>query len=90
VTVLNEVLRRVENGVDVLGVHLKTATGMSGAVLGVALILMLKWRPSGLLSAFEFQLEGSRQRPAPAPAHASATAPAPPPPTGGTHASQRI
>jgi branched-chain amino acid transport system permease protein len=90
VTVLNEILRRVENGVDVFGLHLKTATGMSGAVLGVALILMLKWRPSGLLSAFEFQIEGSRQRPMPAPAQASAPTSASPPPTGGTHASQRV
>jgi branched-chain amino acid transport system permease protein len=64
VTVLNELLRRVEDGVDVLGVHLKTATGMSAAVLGIALILVLRWRPEGLLSAYELQLEGRGDRPA--------------------------
>jgi branched-chain amino acid transport system permease protein len=73
VTVLNEVLRRVENGADVFGIHLKTATGMSGAVLGVALILMLRWRPAGLLSAFELQIEGRGDRPAKVPAAAGAS-----------------
>lgn len=56
VTVLNELLRRVEDGVDVVGVHLKASTGISAAVLGIALILTLRWRPAGLLSAYEFQL----------------------------------
>jgi branched-chain amino acid transport system permease protein len=87
VTVLNELLRRVENGVDVFGVHLNTATGMSGAVLGVALILMLRWRPAGLLSAYELQIEPRGHRPAPAP---TASAPTPTPSPGGTHASQRV
>jgi branched-chain amino acid transport system permease protein len=87
VTLLNELLRRVENGVDVVGVHLKTATGMSGAVLGVALILMLRWRPSGLISAYELQIEGPGERPAQVPAAAEAPAP---PSTEGTHARQRV
>ena len=56
VTALNEVLRRVEEGVDVAGLHIKTATGMSAAVLGIALILTLRLRPAGLLSSYEFQL----------------------------------
>lgn len=56
VTVLNEVLRRAENGVDVAGVHIKAATGISVAVLGIALILTLRLRPSGLLSSYELQL----------------------------------
>jgi branched-chain amino acid transport system permease protein len=86
VTVLNEVLRRVENGVDIAGVHLKTATGMSAAVLGIALIAMLRWRPEGLLSAFELQIEGSRDRPAEAPAATTASTRSP----GGTHAGQRV
>jgi len=55
VTALNEVLRRVEDGVDVAGLHIKTATGMSAAVLGIALILTLRLRPAGLLSSYEFQ-----------------------------------
>ena len=84
VTVLNELLRRVEDGVDVVGLHLKTPTGMSGAVLGVALILMLRWRPAGLLSAFELQVEGRGDRPATVPSAA------PTPSPGGTHARQRV
>jgi branched-chain amino acid transport system permease protein len=83
VTVLNELLRRVENGVDVVGLHLKTATGMSAAVLGIALILVLRWRPAGLLSAYELQLEGRGGR-------ATEAAPQPTTARGGTHASQRV
>jgi branched-chain amino acid transport system permease protein len=56
VTALNEVLRRIEDGVDVAGVHLKASSGMSAAVLGVALILTLRLRPTGLFSSYEFQL----------------------------------
>jgi branched-chain amino acid transport system permease protein len=86
VTVLNEFLRRVENGVDIAGIHLNTPTGMSGAVLGVALILMLRWRPAGLLSAYELQFERGRDRPASIPSAAPASNPSP----GGTHAGQRV
>ena len=65
VTVVNEVFRRVENGVDVAGAHVKAPTGISAAVLGVVLILMLRWRPEGLLSAYELQFsDGSKARPA--------------------------
>jgi branched-chain amino acid transport system permease protein len=56
VTALNEVLRRIEDGVDVAGIHIKASTGMSAAVLGIALILTLRLRPAGLLSSYEFQL----------------------------------
>ena len=64
VTVLNEVLRRVEDGVDIAGVHLKAATGISAAVLGVVLIVTLRLRPAGIFSSYEFQLGvGERVRP---------------------------
>jgi branched-chain amino acid transport system permease protein len=56
VTVVNEVFRRVENGFHFLGAHIQAPTGISSAVLGAALILMLRWRPAGLLSAYELQL----------------------------------
>ena len=56
VTALNEILRRVEEGVDVAGLHVKASTGMSAAVLGIALILTLRLRPAGLLSSYELQL----------------------------------
>jgi branched-chain amino acid transport system permease protein len=55
VTVLNEALRRVEDGFDFAGIHVEAATGISSAVLGVALILTLRLRPAGLLSSYEFQ-----------------------------------
>lgn len=60
ITILNELMRRVEGGVTV-GIHLHAPTGISGAVLGVALILMLRWRPEGLFGSNELQL-GSRRR----------------------------
>jgi branched-chain amino acid transport system permease protein len=66
ITVLTEFLRRVEDGVDVVGFHLKAATGISAAVLGIALILMLRWRPEGLLGAAELQFERPRGGPTPA------------------------
>jgi branched-chain amino acid transport system permease protein len=56
VTALNEILRRIEEGVDVAGLHVKASTGMSAAVLGIALILTLRLRPAGLLSSYELQL----------------------------------
>jgi branched-chain amino acid transport system permease protein len=91
VTVLNELLRRVENGVNVLGVHISAPTGISAAVLGIALILMLRWRPEGLLSAYELQLERRRDRPvavrAPEESPATQSLPAP---KGESRASQRI
>jgi branched-chain amino acid transport system permease protein len=88
VTIVNEVLRRVEEGVDVAGVQLKTATGMSAAVLGIALIVMLRWRPSGLLAAKELQLERrGREEPAPQPAPTESPIPDS---GGGEHAGQRV
>lgn len=62
ITAVNEVFRRIENGVDLAGLHLRAATGISSAVLGVALILMLRWRPEGLLSASEFQFADTTDR----------------------------
>jgi hypothetical protein len=56
ITVLNEVMRHIEDGVDVAGLHIKAATGISAAVLGIGLILMLRFRPAGLLSSYELQL----------------------------------
>jgi branched-chain amino acid transport system permease protein len=57
VTVLNEFMRRIENGTTVLGVHLSAPTGISAAVLGVALILTLRWRPEGIMSALELEFD---------------------------------
>ena len=90
VTVLNEFMRRVENGVNVLGVHLNAPTGISAAVLGVALILTLRWRPEGLMSAFELQFDRPR-RAADDPDVETATPPQPETfSKGDSHASQRV
>jgi branched-chain amino acid transport system permease protein len=86
VTVLNELMRRVENGVTVLGVHLNAPTGISAAVLGIALILMLRWRPEGLLSAYELQVD----RPHTEAADDAAAIQPEPVSKGGSHASQRF
>jgi branched-chain amino acid transport system permease protein len=95
VTVLNELMRRVENGVTVLGVHLSAPTGISAAVLGVALILTLRWRPEGLMSAYELQFDRRKpatEEPASEGAEIEPATPARPETLskGDTHASQRV
>lgn len=90
VTLLNEFMRRVENGTHVLGVHLSAPTGISAAVLGVALILTLRWRPEGLMSAFELQFD--RRGPAAEEPATDATTPTQSETfsKGDSHASQRV
>jgi branched-chain amino acid transport system permease protein len=61
VTVLNELLRRLEGGFTLAGLHVSPAKGIAAAVLGAALILMLRWRPAGLLAASEAQLSRRRE-----------------------------
>lgn len=56
ITVLNEFMRHVEDGINVAGLHIKAATGISAAVLGIGLILTLRFRPAGLLSSYELQV----------------------------------
>lgn len=89
VTVLNEVMRRVENGVTVLGVHLNAPTGISAAVLGIALIVMLRWRPEGLLSAYELQLGAPEPDPVDPSPEGTSIQPEPFS-KGGSHAGQRV
>ncbi len=90
VTLLNEFMRRVENGTNFLGIHLSAPTGISAAVLGVALILTLRWRPEGLMSAFELQFD--RRGPAAEEPAADATTPTQSETfsKGDSHASQRV
>ena len=63
VTLLNETMRRVESGVHIFGVHVQAATGISAAVLGVALIVTLRLRPEGLFSAYELQFLQRQREP---------------------------
>jgi len=62
ITLLNEVMRRVESGSSLFGAHLTAPTGISAAVLGVALILMLRWRSEGLFGSFELQVGNDRRK----------------------------
>ena len=57
ITVLNDLMRRLEDGVSLGGLDLSAPTGISAAVLGVMLILTMRWRPSGMLGAMELQVE---------------------------------
>jgi branched-chain amino acid transport system permease protein len=62
VTVLNELLRRVEGGFAIGGLDVQPAHGIASAVFGVLLIVMLRWRPAGLTDAFEAQVQLGRRR----------------------------
>jgi branched-chain amino acid transport system permease protein len=62
VTVLNELLRRLENGFSLGGVDVDPAKGIASAVFGVLLIAMLRWRPAGLTDAYEAQVGLGRSR----------------------------
>ena len=57
ISVLEELLRRAENGVNLGPIHFHPAPGIDQAALGVALIVMLRWRPGGLLGALELEFD---------------------------------
>lgn len=57
ISVLEELLRRAENGVNLGPIHFHPAPGIDQAALGVALIAMLRWRPGGLLGALELEFD---------------------------------
>lgn len=65
VTVLNEGLRRLEGGFSLGAIDVAPAEGISAAVFGLLLILMLRWRPAGLADSFEAQAGRGRERPGP-------------------------
>lgn len=62
ITVINDLMRRFEEGVSVGGVSLNAPTGISAAVLGVTLVMAMRWRPAGLLGALEVQVETPARR----------------------------
>jgi branched-chain amino acid transport system permease protein len=57
ISVLNEGLRRVETGVTIGSLHIGPAVGISQAVLGVVLIVVLRWRAGGLLESMELEFD---------------------------------
>lgn len=59
ITILNELMRQIENGTSLMGISIQLPSGISIAILGVALILVLRWRSAGLLGSLEVEV-GSR------------------------------
>jgi branched-chain amino acid transport system permease protein len=66
VTVLSELLRNLERGIDLGPLSIPPVFGASQIVLGVLLILVMIYRPTGLLGDRELTLPGLRRlRPVP-------------------------
>ena len=59
-----ELTRHVENGLAIGPLHTKALPGLSQLFVGLALVLVLRWRPAGLVGARELQLDVARRRPA--------------------------
>ena len=57
ISLLSELLRRMEAGFTIGPIEIHSAVGISEGVFGVALILMLRWRPAGLLGAMELEID---------------------------------
>ncbi|TNF60652.1 MAG: branched-chain amino acid ABC transporter ATP-binding protein/permease [Rhodobacteraceae bacterium] len=77
VTLLQDSVRQLEGGATVLGVTLPEVFGLTTVALGLAILLVIWLRPSGLVGAFElgpgagariFERITRRTHPAPAPA----------------------
>jgi branched-chain amino acid transport system permease protein len=54
-----ELVRHVENGLSIgsLHVHVRALPGLSQLLLGIALVVALRWRPSGIAGARELQVD---------------------------------
>lgn len=57
ISVLAELLRRIEGGFSIGPLAVHSAVGISEGVFGVALIMMLRWRPAGALGAQELEID---------------------------------
>jgi branched-chain amino acid transport system permease protein len=57
ISVLAELLRRAEAGFSIGPIDVHSAVGISEAVFGIALILVLRWRPAGVLGAMELEID---------------------------------
>ena len=62
ISLLAELLRHVESGTPIGPVQVQAPLGISQAVLGVVLIVMLRWRPDGILGALELEIDPRRWR----------------------------
>jgi branched-chain amino acid transport system permease protein len=57
ISALAELLRRIEGGFSIGPLTVHSAVGISELAFGVALILMLRWRPAGVLGAQELEID---------------------------------
>jgi branched-chain amino acid transport system permease protein len=55
VAVLTELLRRVEQGVSIGGLHISTKPGLDGIILGIFMLAILILRPSGITGGRELR-----------------------------------
>jgi branched-chain amino acid transport system permease protein len=55
-TIWLELIRHVENGFSAGPIHVRPLIGISQLSLGVALVLVLRWRPAGVLGSREVEL----------------------------------
>jgi len=53
VTLITELIRRAEAGADVVSLHVKLPGGFSALLIGLLLLVILRWRPGGLVSGRE-------------------------------------
>jgi branched-chain amino acid transport system permease protein len=56
-SVLDEILRRAEGGFSIGFAHVPAVPELSQLVLGVGLVLLLRWRPEGMLGGWEVRAD---------------------------------
>jgi branched-chain amino acid transport system permease protein len=74
-----ELARHVENGLSLGSLHIPARPGLSQLLLGIALVVVLHWRPSGIAGARELQVDVVNSRDG----RADAEVPRPSAPSGG-------
>jgi branched-chain amino acid transport system permease protein len=62
IAALNEITRQFERGINVGDVTVQLPSGISIAVLGVALIVVLRFRPAGVMDSNELQVSFGRSK----------------------------
>jgi hypothetical protein len=52
-----ELVRHFENGLSIGSLHIPARPGLSQLLLGIAIIVVLRWRPFGIAGARELQID---------------------------------